>query len=122
MTAPGILCNTDHEAFTEALTCMNADKEVQRSIVVSLIDIPYEFVEVESAEEAAERLEREKVNLQKLLDEALKAQGAVSKPPDWSDGPAGSSRCCGWLSHVACIRGNRPLLAVACRLCPGCTM
>ena len=43
--------------------------------------------------------------------------GAVSKPPDWSDGLAGSSRCRGWLSPVACIRQNRKLLAVACRLC-----
>ena len=54
---------------------MNADKEVQRSIGMPLIDILYEFVEVESAEEAAKRLEREKQNLQSLLDEALKAQG-----------------------------------------------
>ena len=80
--APGILCNT--EAFTEALKCMNADKEqVQRSIVMPLIDIPYKFVEVESAEEAAEQLERKKVNLQKLLDEALKVQGELkaSKRP-----------------------------------------
>ena len=43
-TAPGSLGTT--EAFTEALKCMNADKEVQRSIVVPLVDIPYEFVEV----------------------------------------------------------------------------
>ena len=50
------------------------------------------------------------------------AQGAVSKPPDWSHGPAGSSRCRGWLSPVACIRRDRQLLAVACRLCPGWTM
>ena len=41
--ALGNLCNT--EAFTEALKCMNADNEVQRSIVMPLIDIPYEFVE-----------------------------------------------------------------------------
>ena len=53
----------------------NADKEVKRSIVMPLVDIPYEFVEVEPANEAAKRLEREKQNLQKLLDEALKAQG-----------------------------------------------
>ena len=45
-----------------------------------LIDIPYEFVEVESAEEAAKRLEREKQNLQKLLDEALKVQGGLQAP------------------------------------------
>ena len=77
-TAPGILGTT--EAFTEAFKCMNADKEVQRSIVMPLVDIPYEFVEVESAEEAAKRLEREKQNLQMLLDEALKAQGDLKAP------------------------------------------
>ena len=32
-TAPGVLGTT--EAFTEALQCMNADKEVKRSIVMS---------------------------------------------------------------------------------------
>ena len=77
-TAPGILCTT--EAFTEALKCMNADKEVKRSILMPLIDIPYEVVEVESAEEAAKRLERKKQNLQKLLDEALNAQGELQAP------------------------------------------
>ena len=45
-----------------------------------LIDIPYAFVEVESAEDRAERLEHEKVNLQKLLDEAVKAQGEPKAP------------------------------------------
>ena len=40
-TAPGILCIT--EAFTEALKCMSADKEVKRSILMPLVDIPYEF-------------------------------------------------------------------------------
>ena len=59
---------------------MNADNEVQRSIVMPLIDVSYEFVEVESAEEAAERLGREKENLQQLLDEALKAQGEPKAP------------------------------------------
>ena len=41
-------------------------------------------------------------------------QGAVSKSPDWSHGPTGSSRCCCWLSPAACIRRDRQLLAVAC--------
>ena len=73
-TAPGILCNTD--AFTEAIKCMNAEKEVTRSIVMPLVDMSYEFVEVETAEVSVERLEREKVimRLQDLLDAALKAQ------------------------------------------------
>ena len=43
-TAPGILCNTD--AFTEAIKCANADKEARRSLVMPLVDLPYEFVEV----------------------------------------------------------------------------
>ena len=53
---------------------MNAEKEVKRSIVMPLVDMPYEFVEVESAEVSMERLEREKARLQGLLDVALKAQ------------------------------------------------
>ena len=71
-TAPGILGNTD--AFNEAIKCMNADKEVKRSLVMPLVDIPYEFAEVESAEGRAERLQREKDDLQSRLDAALKAQ------------------------------------------------
>ena len=77
-TDPGILGTT--EAFTEALKCMNDDKEVKKGIGMPLVDVPYEFVEVESAMEAAERLEREKQNLQKLLDEALKVQGDLKAP------------------------------------------
>ena len=79
-TAPGILCIT--EAFTEALKCMSADKEVKRSILMPLVDIPYEFEEVESAEDRAVpvRLEREKEKLQKLLDAALKAQEEPKAP------------------------------------------
>ena len=42
--------------------------------------IPYKFVEVESAEEAAKRLEREKQELQSLLDVALTAQGGPKAP------------------------------------------
>ena len=71
-TAPGILGNT--EAFTEALKCIMADKEVKRSLVMPLVEIPYEIVAVESAEGRAERLQREKDDLQKNLDAALKAQ------------------------------------------------
>ena len=37
-TAPGILGNTD--AFNEAIKCMNADKEVKRSLVMPLVDLP----------------------------------------------------------------------------------
>ena len=72
-TAHGILCDT--EAFTKALKCMSADKEVNRTILMPLVNIPYEFEEVESAEAGFERLEHERENLQKLLDEAVKAQG-----------------------------------------------
>ena len=61
-TAPGILCNT--VAFTEALKCIDADKEVQRSIVMPLVDIPYEYVGIESAEAGLERLQREKQELE----------------------------------------------------------
>ena len=71
-TAPGILCNTD--AFTKAIKCMNAEKEVRRGIVMPLVDMPYGFVEVETAEVSVERLEREKARLQGLLDAALKSQ------------------------------------------------
>jgi hypothetical protein len=71
-TAPGILCKTD--AFTEAIKCMNAKKEVTRSIMMPLADMPYEFVEVETAEVSVERLERERAKLQDLLDAALKVQ------------------------------------------------
>ena len=39
-----------------------------------LVDIPYEIVAVESAECRAERLQREKEDLQSRLDAALKAQ------------------------------------------------
>ena len=77
-TAPGILCNT--EAFTEALKCMSADKEVKRSIVMPLVDVPYEFVGIESAEAGLERLQREKEELQKLSDEAMKAQVEPQAP------------------------------------------
>ena len=80
-TAPGILCNT--EAFTEALKCINADKddkEVKRSIVMPLVDIPYEYVGIESAEAGLERLQREKEDLRKLLDEARKAQVVPQAP------------------------------------------
>ena len=75
--APGILGTT--KAFAEALKCMNANKEVERSDKLPLVDIPYEVEEVVSAEEAAERLEREKRELQKLLDETLKAQEDAGK-------------------------------------------
>ena len=71
-TAPGILGNAD--VFNEAIKCMNADKEVKRSPVMPLVDIPYEFVEVKSAEFRAERLQRENDELQSRLDAALKAQ------------------------------------------------
>ena len=77
-TAPGILGNT--EAFTEAIKCMSAEKEVERSIVMPLVDMPYEFVEIESAEVSVERLEREKARLQRLLDESLKAQEEPQVP------------------------------------------
>ena len=77
-TAPGILGNT--EAFNGALKCMSAEKEVERSIVMPLVDMPYEFVETESAEGRAERLEREKDDLQSRLDAALKAQEVLKVP------------------------------------------
>ena len=77
-TATGILCNT--EAFTAALKCINADKEVKRSIMMPLVDIPYEYVGIESAEAGLERLQREKEELQKLLDDALKAQVGPQAP------------------------------------------
>ena len=77
-TAPGILGTT--KAFTEALKCTNANKEVERSDGMPLVDIPYEVEEAESAEEAAKRLEHEKQALQKLLDETLKAQEDAGKP------------------------------------------
>ena len=77
-TAPGILCNTD--AFNEAIKCTNADKEVKRSIGMPLVDIPYEFVEVESAEDRAERLQREKDDLQGRLDAALKSHEVPKVP------------------------------------------
>ena len=41
--APGILGTT--KAFTEALKCMNADKEVVRSDNMPLVDVPYEVKE-----------------------------------------------------------------------------
>ena len=77
-TAPGILGST--EAFTEALKCIMADKEVKRSLVMPLVDIPYEIVAVESAEGRAERLQREKDDLQSRLDAALKAQEEPKVP------------------------------------------
>ena len=77
-TAPGILANT--EAFTEALKCISAKKEVKRSLVMPLVDIPYEMVAVESAECRAERLQREKEDLQDRLDAALKAQEEPKVP------------------------------------------
>ena len=43
-------------------------------------DIPYEFEEVEPAEEAVKRLEREKEDLQKFFEEVLKAQGEPKVP------------------------------------------
>ena len=77
-TAPGILCNT--EAFTEALKCIDADKEVKRSIGMPLVDIPYEYMGIESAEAGLERLQCKKEELQKLLDEARKAQVGPQAP------------------------------------------
>ena len=59
---------------------MSADKEVNRTILMPLVNIPYEFEEVESAEDGSVRLERKKENLQKLLDEAVKAQGEPKAP------------------------------------------
>ena len=59
---------------------MSADKEAKRSILVPLVDIPYEFEGVESAEDRAEQLEREKEKLQILLDAALKAQEEPDVP------------------------------------------
>ena len=61
---------------------MSADKEVKRSIVMPLVDVPYEFVGIESAdlEAGLERLKREKEELQKLLDEARKAQVVPQAP------------------------------------------
>ena len=77
-TAPGILGNT--EAFTEAIKCMSAKKELERNILMPLVDVPYEFVEVESAEVRVDRLERENVKLQDLIDAALKAQEESKVP------------------------------------------
>ena len=55
-TAPGVLCIT--KAFTEALKCMNANKDAERSDDMPLVDVPYEVGEKESAEEATKLLER----------------------------------------------------------------
>ena len=76
--APGSLGAT--KASTEALKCMNADKEVERSDSMPLVDVPYEVKDLESAEEATKRLEREKQELQKLMDSALKAQKDTGEP------------------------------------------
>ena len=51
---------------------MSAKKEVEQSIVMPLVNIPYKFVEAAPAESRAEQLERKKDDLQSRLDAALK--------------------------------------------------
>ena len=71
---PGILGTT--KAFDQALKCMNADKDGLRSDDMPLVDVSYEVEEQESAADIAKQLEREKQELQDLLDSTLKAHEA----------------------------------------------
>ena len=79
-TAPGILGTA--KAFKEALECIGADKEVERSGNMPLLDVPYEVGEKESAdlEDLAKRLARELQDAKDLVEKPLQAHEAVKAP------------------------------------------